>query len=81
MPVVSGQLPAESQVGRAMASLHVLLAHPTAGRQPDDPSAFLHDYGLVDILRICRDVANVSAIASGFAVPSTQCQVDYRTHP
>ena len=53
---------------------------PTA-RHLNGSGAFLHDYGLVDILRICRDVANVSAIASGFAVPSTQCQVDYRTHP
>eukprot|EP00198_Chlamydomonas_reinhardtii_P002309 XP_001691645.1 protein kinase [Chlamydomonas reinhardtii] len=41
--------------------MHVPLSRVIHGRQPDDPSAFLHDYGLVDILRICRDVANALA--------------------
>ncbi|KAG2423525.1 hypothetical protein HXX76_015273 [Chlamydomonas incerta] len=41
--------------------MHVPLSRVIHGREPDNPGAFLHDYGLVDILRICRDVANALA--------------------
>ncbi|KAG2423526.1 hypothetical protein HXX76_015274 [Chlamydomonas incerta] len=41
--------------------MHVPLSRVIHARQASGSGAFLHDYGLVDILRICRDVANALA--------------------
>eukprot|EP00198_Chlamydomonas_reinhardtii_P002311 XP_001691647.1 serine/threonine protein kinase 20 [Chlamydomonas reinhardtii] len=41
--------------------MHVPLSRVIHARHLNGSGAFLHDYGLVDILRICRDVANALA--------------------